>query len=136
MKKCITCEEVLPLDNFGICKRNTDGYNNKCKKCKRKYDNKYYNNKSEKEKNRKYQLQKDRLTEIRKFIFDYLSDKKCKCGESHIATLDFHHIGEKSFNISCGVRAGLSLDKIKKEIEKCVIMCANCHRKETMKEQG
>ena len=31
------------------------------------------------------------------------------------------------FNIGDAVRDGISLDRIKKEIEKCIVLCANCH---------
>jgi len=48
--------------------------------------------------------------------------------------LDFHHIKGKDFTISEKVREGCSLDTIKKEIEKCILVCANCHREIHYKE--
>lgn len=33
----------------------------------------------------------------------------------------------KQFNIADAARNGISLDRIKKEIEKCIVLCANCH---------
>ena len=53
-----------------------------------------------------------------------------ECGETHPAALDFHHLEPetKSFNIAAG--ATRSLESIKKELSKCVLLCANCHRKE------
>lgn len=49
----------------------------------------------------------------------------CKCN----AALDFHHVdeSEKEFNLSL---RGLtrSWKKIKQEINKCILVCANCHR--------
>lgn len=56
---------------------------------------------------------------------------KCQiCGYSRcVKALDFHHIDEttKEFGMSSH---GLtrSWEKIKKEIDKCVLVCANCHR--------
>jgi hypothetical protein len=51
------------------------------------------------------------------------------CGERHPATLQFHHLNSevKMFNIGNAIRDGISLDRIKKEIEKCIVLCANCH---------
>lgn len=51
------------------------------------------------------------------------------CGQHHPATLHFHHLHaeDKEFNIGHAVSAGISLDRIKKEIEKCIVLCANCH---------
>jgi hypothetical protein len=51
------------------------------------------------------------------------------CGERHPATLQFHHLNleDKMFNVADAVRNGLSLDRIKQEISKCIVLCANCH---------
>lgn len=64
---------------------------------------------------------------------DYKKTLSCsKCGESHPACLDFHHKGNKEFNISNVIRRK-SFKTIKKEIDKCIVLCANCHRKEHYK---
>ena len=52
----------------------------------------------------------------------------CSCGENRPAALDFHHLEDKSFNITHAVRRGMGIERINKEIAKCVVMCANCHR--------
>ena len=51
------------------------------------------------------------------------------CGERHPATLQFHHLNseDKTFAIGKAVNRGFSLDRIKKEIKKCIVLCANCH---------
>lgn len=56
-----------------------------------------------------------------------------KCGESHPACLDFHHTNpeEKVETISrMKVEADYELEDVKQEIEKCEIVCKNCHAKE------
>jgi hypothetical protein len=57
--------------------------------------------------------------------------KCCQCGENDYRCLDFHHreFEEKVFGISEGVKSGYSEEKIIKEISKCDVLCANCHRK-------
>ena len=58
---------------------------------------------------------------------------KCaRCGENHPATLQFHHCDpqKKDFNLSEAVREGYSIKRIKKEVAKCTVLCANCHAKE------
>lgn len=54
-----------------------------------------------------------------------------KCGENHPATLDFHHEDPsvKEFGISYAVSRGHSLKRIKEELNKCIVLCSNCHRK-------
>jgi len=55
---------------------------------------------------------------------------KCKfCEETHFSCLDFHHrdSGEKLANI--GQVRHWSHEKLLEEMNKCDIVCANCHRK-------
>ncbi len=72
-----------------------------------------------------------------KYISDYKSGKQCECGESHLATLDFHHRDpkRKKYTISQMVHKGYPLDKIKHEIRKCDLVCINCHAKINWKEK-
>ena len=67
---------------------------------------------------------------IKKWIEEYKAGLKCSnCSENHPATIDFHHRSGKEFEISYMVANGYSIDKIKKELKKCVVLCSNCHRK-------
>jgi hypothetical protein len=53
-----------------------------------------------------------------------------KCGESHPATLDFHHVVRDPNNHKVHrLIANGCITKAKEEIKKCVVLCANCHRK-------
>lgn len=56
-----------------------------------------------------------------------------KCPESDWRCLDFHHkdARTKKFTIASFFAKGVSLETLKKEIAKCEVLCANCHRKET-----
>ena len=57
---------------------------------------------------------------------------KCKiCGyDKCVAALDFHHRDEKTkkFEINMAVNSGYSWEDVKKEIEKCDLLCCRCHR--------
>ncbi len=81
----------------------------------------------QKEKNR-------RLAESRrKWLVEYKKTLKCICcEEDHPATLTFHHKKdfEKSFEIGNAICLGISLKRLAAEIEKCEVLCANCHAKE------
>ena len=69
----------------------------------------------------------------RKWLSDFKKSLKCqRCGESHPATLTFHHRDSsfKEFAIGNSVWMGVGLSRLKKEIEKCDVLCANCHAKE------
>jgi hypothetical protein len=71
---------------------------------------------------RQKQVNKQRLAEIKE-------SSGCKdCGESNPIVLDFDHLKDKKYNISRMIHDGFSWKAIKKEIEKCEVVCANCHR--------
>lgn len=97
----------------------------RCKDCCNNINKQWY----QQNKSGKVAYTRKRQFESRKFVFNYLKDKKCvDCGENRMATLQFDHVkGEKSFVISRGVVSGCSLKTLIKEIDKCAIRCANCH---------
>ena len=65
----------------------------------------------------------------RKFLNDYKEKRGCyKCGIKDCRVLDFHHLRDKKFNIGYANYNHLAFDRVKKEIEKCAVVCANCHR--------
>lgn len=59
-----------------------------------------------------------------------------KCGESHPATLDFHHVVRDPSNRKVHrLIANGQYEAAMREIsEKCVVLCANCHRIEHYKD--
>ena len=63
---------------------------------------------------------------------NFKATKSCiQCGESHPATLDFHHVERNKLNkkVHSLVSNGHYWDRIMEEIKKCVVLCSNCHRK-------
>src|SRR5579864_8208987 len=75
-----------------------------------------------------------RIYQKKAATYEYVQNIKSQlcctdCGERHPATLQFHHLNtqDKQFNVADAVRNGISLDRIKKEISKCIVLCANCH---------
>ncbi len=69
---------------------------------------------------------KDRNT---KWIADYKTAHPCACGETDIACLEFHHRDSKTKEFGLGSRGKVGLAKIQRELLKCEVICANCHRK-------
>jgi transcription elongation factor Elf1 len=90
------------------------------------YQRYYYKNR-EKEKQRT----KKRTEKLKTWFKDYKKNFECEeCGEEHHACLDFHHIGEKEIGVAELVtRRNTSKERIKEEVKKCKVLCANCHRK-------
>ena len=64
----------------------------------------------------------------KELLVEYKGGKCEFCGYNKcIEALEFHHIDEttKEFQISSSTK---SLEKQKKEADKCYMLCANCHR--------
>jgi hypothetical protein len=72
-----------------------------------------------------------RRVERSAFLREYKVQKGCcRCGyNEHPAALDFHHRdpSTKKFNISNSL-SSRNWNKILEEVDKCDILCANCHR--------
>jgi len=72
------------------------------------------------------------------FMKNYLAGRACMdCGYSNMIALDMDHRQptEKQYSIS-GLLTGGRLARLKEEIEKCDVVCANCHRIRTAKMFG
>lgn len=92
-----------------------------------------------KNKSRLIAEQKDRRRRRRQEFLEFKRTLACiKCGESHPGCLDFHHKdpSQKDGLLSVVVNANWPMHKIKAEIAKCEVLCANCHRKEHFDELG
>ena len=65
----------------------------------------------------------------RDWVRSIKESESCKiCDEDRWEALVFHHIGEKKAAVSRLVNQEYGLERIAEEIEKCIILCSNCHR--------
>jgi hypothetical protein len=77
-----------------------------------------------KECNKKASL--ERIQENKRKCIKYKGGKCVICGYFKCdGALDFHHIGKKEFGI--GEVKSRSFDNMKKELDKCILVCKNCH---------
>lgn len=68
--------------------------------------------------------------ELREYLLSE-KEKGCSlCGERCIPCLEFHHVDpeSKDMSVSQMINYG-NLNRLKEEMSKCVLLCANCHRK-------
>ena len=81
-----------------------------CKKCVRKAQNEKYHC-------------------HQKWLNDFKQEHPCvKCGCDKFYLIDFHHINPKEKDYSISDNPNALIETILKELEKCVSLCANCHR--------
>ncbi len=92
---------------------------------RRKYDRDYYN----KHKRKIYSKKQEKILQFRKELKMMLGGKCNNCGYNKcLAALEFHHNrGNKEAVVSKFIKNS-SKQKALKESEKCILLCANCHR--------
>lgn len=124
MKVCFKCGIEKPLEDFGTNKSKKNGYQSRCKDCQKEYRRKHYidNIDAYKKKARKNKLK------VRQLIVDSKVGGCVRCGENHPSCLDFHHPDDNK-ELTIGGPGDHGYLRVKKEIEKCIVLCANCHRK-------
>ena len=72
-------------------------------------------------------------TERRAWVDRYKRERGCRrCDHGNPAALDLHHVeaAAKESAVSRLVSDGAGIERIRSEIQRCVVLCANCHRKE------
>lgn len=128
MKSCIGCNKELALSEFSFKNKTKGILQSRCKTCYNEYNRSYY-------RAGEYTKQRDRVKNNNKLLRQRFRAWKehqqcCVCGESAVECLDFHHTdpSSKEGNLARAVDFG-SWDRVMEEVAKCVIVCANCHRK-------
>lgn len=109
-KKCSKCGRDLPLTEY--YSRGNGKLRSECKQCHRDYVKGKYNERKE-------------------MVSDIKANQGCaKCGESREYMLDFHHKDPsiKDASIARITSNNNKMENIWQEIDKCIVLCANCHR--------
>ena len=139
MKKiCGTCKAEKDIKCYSKNPSKVDGLSYCCQDCNKMYQKEWY------KKNKKKHIENLNLRRnlarknAKEFAWQYISTHSCvDCNQSNPLTLDFDHVkGKKKENVSRMIADGVSIFKLEKEINKCVIRCANCHRIKTASTNG
>ena len=124
MKKCNKCGEHKPLDKFSPDKRNKDGRCGICRSC---YQVGYF---SDPERNK--ELTEQRRLKRKERKQEAIAYKGGKCndcgGEFHPSVYEFHHLNPLDKDHEPGSLLRYSWKRLVAELDKCVLLCANCHR--------
>ena len=125
-KTCPQCHQDLPLSEFGV--RTNGRPQHWCRKCHRVYQRKYY------EEHQDYyaKLIAERVERNRSMVREAKSVlcAECGCSSPHYV-MDFdHRPGEKKcFALANAMgQTRISAERLRAEIAKCDVVCANCHR--------
>lgn len=131
--KC-NCEKDLLL--FSARKRSKDGRSSWCRACfKTNWEKRYYEHHEHYRSSHNESREKLRERNARR-VFEYLKSHSCiHCGESDPIVLEFDHRNsdDKIESVSILIRDS-SWERIELEIQKCDVLCANCHRRKSAAE--
>jgi hypothetical protein len=111
-RTCRHCNLVDLLENFPIADivKGKTYYRHLCNKCYAK------------------QKHTERNIRIKKFR-DYKKTLCCsKCGYDDYRALQFHHINDDKESNVCNIVRNKSWENVLEEINKCIVLCANCHQ--------
>lgn len=117
--------------------RAKDGLTSYCAACKKIADAKRREDPNVRAK--QIEFNRGNRNRLRQLLYTYMKDKSCiTCGENDNACLQFDHRDgvDKKFNISDAPNQAIGWSIILLEIDKCDILCANCHHKRTAIQQG
>ncbi len=124
------CKEEKTEDSFAWRKKNVKRMDY-CKECKTAYNKQWYQINKDDHKKRVIENNKE-YRSIRRSVINDLKNVPCAdCGNFYPPyVMDFDHLGDKEFNIS-KTGMGVSFDRLMKEVQKCDVVCSNCHRERT-----
>ena len=126
-KMCNVCSLDKHISEFSKDSSRITGDSYRCKTCQKLYSKKHHENNLTAYANSRRKYKK----KIKDWYRAYKETLKCSfCGENKYDLLDFHHIEEKYKGVARLVADNESIDKIKLEMSKCIVLCKNCHIKE------
>lgn len=132
-KYCNACTSVLPISCFSL-------KGNSCKECAKRKAKEHYN--KAKQNPEWLQNLRDRVNKLgsdrKKEAIEYKGGKCEDCGGVfHPCVYDFHHLdpSEKEFNLG-NILKRKDFSIVKKELDKCALLCSNCHRMRHYKENN
>lgn len=132
MKTCTRCGETKPLYQFPPRRRGEPRLQSWCRACFAANNARYYREHEATQKTRLLRNTATQREQNHRRVIDYLSEHACvDCGEADIVVLHFDHLGDKDANVSALIACGASWARVEREIAKCEVRCANCHRLKT-----
>jgi hypothetical protein len=138
MKRCSRCKEEKDESEFQRNSSAKDGLQDQCRACRRETDRQIYLKRSEEQKERYNEWNRQNSARNIRKAYEYLREHPCvDCGETDPIVLEFDHVnGEKHAEIANMLRSGRTWERIWEEVQKCEVRCANCHRRITARRQG
>ncbi len=125
-KECSLCHKVGPCSFTGMTQTGKPVYRTYCDLCRRKKEKLF------RKARRKSITEQARLRKIaiKKKCIEYLGGECYHCGNRSINVLTFHHRDPEKKEHTISQIKDWSWEKIRKELDKCDMLCFNCHMEE------
>lgn len=131
---CWVCKEEKSDDSFWKDRKRYDGLQGRCISCAKES---YVKNKTEVNANNRKRARhsRDRLMAV---AAERMSGGCITCGENNILVLEFDHRdpSKKVESIAFMISYARAMNKFLEELDKCDVLCANCHRIKTSYENN
>ncbi len=134
-KVCAECDKRKLIKYFAANKGRRSGVQPYCRKCQKARMKSHYERNKDAYKARAYAAKKA----VRDLIRSEKNRPCMDCGNVfHFSAMDFDHRApkEKRFSIGAWGRPQSAIHKVRAEIAKCDVVCANCHRIRTYKSRN
>lgn len=137
-KICGECRKRKSVEEFSVKLKATGVRSSKCKQCSQEYSRKHYKNNSAMYKAKAVAYTKQATVRARDWVFEYLAKASClDCGNADFRVLEFDHVRDsKTMTIAKMMVMGRSIKAIQEEVNKCEVVCSNCHRIRTQTRQN
>ncbi|HEX4732935.1 MAG TPA: hypothetical protein VH247_00865 [Thermoleophilaceae bacterium] len=136
MRRCNRCGTEKPLEEFAWHRRAKGQRQHHCRPCQAEYRREHYLENRDKyiglaqARNRRQYAERTRL------LLQYFASHPCvDCGETDPVVLEFDHLRDKAFNVTQKMTY-FRWEQILEEIEKCEVVCGNCHKRRTAQRRG
>ena len=130
-RRCARCGSSKSVEEFTEKNPNTGARDCYCRPCRAEYGREHYVKNKQRYIDAANRRNRDLRIERTGWLVEYFATHPCvDCGESDPVVLDFDHLRDKSFNISRALNYR-KWSRIIEEIEKCEVVCSNCHRRRT-----
>jgi hypothetical protein len=131
VRRCNRCGVEKPLEEFAWHRRDKGRRQHHCRSCQAEYRRAHYVANRQKYITRASKRTLELRIERTEKLLEYFADHPCAdCGESDPVVLEFDHLRDKLFAIGAAL-ANCSWKRILAEIEKCEVVCGNCHKRRT-----
>jgi hypothetical protein len=136
MRRCNRCGQEKPLTDFAWHRRDKGKRQHHCRTCQAAYRRAHYLRNRERYIARVQRRKQELRIERTQFLIDYFAEHPCTdCGEADPVVLEFDHLRDKDFDVASKL-LHYPWARILAEIEKCEVVCANCHRRRTAQRKG